>query len=102
MSTTGTRKSIAQTAVIATATGVAVLAFAGPASAEQKTLIYDYVISQCRGGDDCDLVQLPFAAETGSQTVQFSNIPSNHTNDCARAVAEFYLDRMGRLGPRHM
>jgi hypothetical protein len=92
MSTTGTRKSIAQTAVIATATGVAVLAFAGPASAEQKTLIYDIVISQCRGGDDCDLVQLPFAAETGSQTVQFSNIPSNHTNDCARAVAEFYLD----------
>jgi hypothetical protein len=88
---TRTHKSIARTAVIATATGVVVLTFAGPASAEQKILINDYVISNCRGGDDCDLVQLPFAAETGTQTVQFSNT-GNPSNDCARAVAEFSLD----------
>lgn len=94
-------KCIARGAVVATVTGVAVVAFAGPALAEQKTLIFDYVTSQCRTADDCDLVQKPFTAETGSQTVQFSNVPSNHTNDCARAVAEFYLDGQ-RLQSRYV
>ena len=79
-------------AVAATATGVAALTFAGPASAERKTVIYDYVISHCRGADDCDVVQVPFEVETGSQTVLLSNVPNNPTNDCARAVAEFSLD----------
>ena len=64
-------------------------------------LIFDYVTSHCRGGDDCDLVQVPFAAETGSQTVQFSNTPSNPTNDCARAVVEFSLDGQ-RLQSRYV
>ena len=96
-----TRKSIAHTAVFVTATGVAALSFAGPASAEQTELISDYMTSHCRGGDDCDLVQVPFAAETASQTVQFSNTPSNPTNDCARAVAEFSLDGQ-RLQSRYV
>jgi hypothetical protein len=90
MSTTGTRKCIAQTAVIATASGVAMLAFAGSASAEQRMLVFDRVTFQCRGGDDCDLVQVPFAAETGTQTVHLSNTP-NQNNDCAKAVVEFSL-----------
>ncbi len=86
------RKSTAATAVIATMTGVAALTCAGPASAERKTVVYDYVVSNCRGADDCDLVQVPFEVETGSQTVLLSNVPSNPTNDCAKAVAEFSLD----------
>jgi hypothetical protein len=92
MSTTRTHKSIAHTAVIATATGVAALGFACPASAERNTLIYQPVISACRGGDDCDLVQVPFTATSGALTVLLSNTPANHTNDCAKAVAEFSLD----------
>ena len=87
-----TRKSIAPTAVVATATCVAALTWAGPASAERKTVIYDYVISHCRGADDCDVVQVPFEVETGSQTVLLSNVPNNPGNDCAKAVAEFSLD----------
>ncbi|MEO3757998.1 hypothetical protein ABGB19_06880 [Mycobacterium sp. B14F4] len=92
MSTTATRKCIARTAVVATATCVGVLTFATPAAADQRMLLSDYIISKCRGGNDCDMVQLPFAAETASQTVQFSNSPSNPGNDCAKAVAEFFLD----------
>ena len=87
-----TRKSIAHTAVVATATGLAALTFAGPASAERKTVVYDYVSSHCRAADDCDMVQMPFEVETGSQTVLLSNVPGNPANDCARAVAEFWLD----------
>src|SRR6476620_6787994 len=86
------RKGIAHTAVVLTATGVAALTWAGPASAERKTVIYDYVISHCRGADDCDVVQVPFEVETGSQTVLLSNVPSNPGNDCAKAVAAFSLD----------
>jgi hypothetical protein len=93
ISRTRTHKSIANVAVAATATGIAVLTFAAPASAEQKTLIYQTnVVSNCRAADDCDLVQEPFEAETGTQTVVFSNIPNHPGNDCAKAVAEFYLD----------
>jgi|SoiMethySBSTD1v2_1073268.scaffolds.fasta_scaffold1214220_1 hypothetical protein len=87
-----TRKGIAHTAVVLTATGVAALTWAGPASAERTTVIYDYVTSHCRGADDCDVVQVPFEVETGSQTVLLSNVPNNPSNDCAKAVAEFSLD----------
>ncbi len=94
MSTTHTHpsKGIAHTAVVVTATGVAALAFAGPAAAERKTVVYDYVMSHCRAADDCDMVQMPFEVETGSQTVLLSNVPANHTNACDKAVAEFWLD----------
>jgi hypothetical protein len=95
MSTTHSRphKSIANAAVVATATGIAAFTFAAPASAERKTLVYQNdVVSHCRAADDCDMVQVGFAAETGTQTVRFSNIPNHPGNDCAKAVAEFYLD----------
>lgn len=92
MSATRNNKTIAYAAVVATATGVAALGFAGPASAERNTLIYQSVISNCRGGDDCDLVQIPFSATSGTLTVLLSNTPANHTNDCTKAVAEFSLD----------
>ena len=87
-----TRKSIAPTALVATATCVAALTWAGPASAERKTVVYEPVISHCRGADDCDVVQVPFEVETGSQTVLLSNVPNRPGNDCAKAVAEFSLD----------
>jgi hypothetical protein len=87
-----TRKCAAPTAVVAVATCVAALTWAGPASAERNTVVYDYVTSHCRGADDCDMVQMPFEVQTGTQTVLLSNVPSNHTNDCAKAVAEFWLD----------
>jgi hypothetical protein len=91
MSATRTHKSIAQTALVATATSVAALTFAGPASAEQNMLVFHQTTFNCRGGDDCDPAQVPFAAETGTQTVHLSNTP-NQNNDCARAVVEFSLD----------
>jgi hypothetical protein len=87
-----TRKSIAPTALVATATCVAALTWAGPASAERKTVVYEPVISHCRGADDCDVVQVLFEVETGSQTVLLSNVPNRPGNDCAKAVAEFSLD----------
>src|SRR5215208_6621876 len=90
MSTTLGYQSIAQTAVAATVAGVAALSLAIPASAEQRMLVFHQVTFHCRGGDDCDLVQVPFAAETGTQTVHLSNTP-NQNNDCARAVVEFSL-----------
>jgi len=91
MGTAGIRKSIAQTAVVATATGVAVLTLAGPASAERTTPVYESITADCPGGN-CTPVQVPFTVQTSTQTVLLSNIPANHTNDCARAVAEFSLD----------
>ena len=100
MGTSRIRKSIAQTAVAATATGVPLLTFAGPASAERTTLAYDYVIADCPGGN-CKPVVVPFSAATSTQTVQLSNVPANHTNDCARAVAEFSLDGQ-RLQSRYV
>lgn len=87
-----TREIIASTALVATATYVAALTWAGSASAERKTVVYEPVISHCRGADDCDVVQVPFEVETGSQTVLLSNVPNNPGNDCAKAVAEFSLD----------
>ena len=89
--TTSIRTGIAHTAVVATATCAAALTWAGPASAERKTVVYDYVMSHCRAADDCDMVQMPFEVETGSQTVLLSNVPGNPGNDCAKAVAEFWL-----------
>src|SRR5918995_1740482 len=53
----------------------------GSSIRERKTVIYDWVISHCRGANDCDVVQVPFEVETG--------------NDCAKAVAEFSLDGRG-------
>ena len=98
---TCTRTGIAHTAVVATATCVAALTWAGPASAERNTVIYDYVFSHCRGADDCDLVQVPFEVQTGSQTVLLSNVPNNPGNDCAKAVAAFSLDGQ-RLQSRYV
>src|SRR5262245_57552620 len=94
MSTNDTRTcvGIAHTAVVATATCVAALTWAGPASAERKTVVYDYVMSHCRGADDCDMVQMPFEVETGTQTVLVTNVPANPGNDCDKAVAEVSLD----------
>jgi hypothetical protein len=92
---------IAQAAVVAAAACVGALTCASPASAEQRMLLSDYITSQCRGDDDCNFIQLPFAAETSTQTVQFSNSPSNPGNDCARAVAEFFLDGQ-RLQSRYV
>jgi len=94
MSTDCTRIRVrtAHTAVVATATCVAALTWAGPASAERRTVVYDSVYSTCRGADDCDLVQKPFEVETGTQTVLITNVPADPGNDCAKAVAELSLD----------
>ncbi|GFG53873.1 hypothetical protein CQY20_13400 [Mycolicibacterium agri] len=91
MSTDDTGTHIAHTAVVAAAACAAALMSAGPASAERKTVVYDWVFSHCRAADDCDMVQVPFEVETGTQTVLLSNVPNNPGNKCARAVAEFFL-----------
>ncbi|RDH77451.1 hypothetical protein DVS77_16190 [Mycolicibacterium moriokaense] len=54
-------------------------------------MVYDPVLSHCRAADDCDVVQVPFEVETGTQTVLLSNVP-NQNNDCAKAVAELSLN----------
>lgn len=80
--------SIACAAVIATATGVASLTFAAPASA--KTLVDQNIVADCRGGD-CKPVAVAFTATAPTQTVALTN-PGNPNYDCLRAVAEFSLD----------
>lgn len=91
MSIDNTRTGIAQIAVVAAAACVAALTWAGPASAERKTVVYEQVTSPCRAADDCDMVQVPFEVETGTQTVLLSNVPNRPGNKCAKAVAEFFL-----------
>lgn len=84
------RRTVAWGSATAAAASVLTCTFAGPASAETKTLIDQNVVADCRGGD-CKPVVAAFTATTGTQTVALTN-PGNPEYDCARAVAEFSLD----------